>query len=377
VKTRDLPDKLYGFDTEEILESLFLPVRFHSSKATDLTDLKIRSDVFPLIEEFAKKLRQKLDHRPSNLYRLATGSFIPYRIMPECLRSKLMRARTKVRDLSLEGKIGLEEIRKKFLDVLCLKETNVSNNICFITHDIESEKGMKRALRLKKIEEKYDVKSTWFLLTEEYKLNGNDLKRLAENGEVASHGTRHDGRLLTLRKQIIVEELKRSKQKLEETIEKEIYGFRAPLLQYNDKLLQAVSEAGFKYDSSMPTWEPIHPLTMRQDGIELINPIKICGIIEMPVTFPQDYQMLHILKLTPKETVKRWLEMMNQMEKLMGISTILIHPDYEYANEENLQYYDDLLKHIIDTQTILTSFDKNHNIDDNKDTNVRIVKQII
>jgi len=310
----------------------------------NLTGLEMDPDVFPMIEEFAMKLRGKLDCKPSPLYRLATGGSISYKIVPERIRSKLMRTRMKAREVNLYGKIGLEEIRNKSLKNLGLRKTNPNGNICFLTHDIDSEKGLRKALRLKMIEEKYDIESTWFISTEEYILDKTIVKRLAENGEVASHGTKHDGKLLSLGEGKLVKELRKSKEKLEEITEKEIHGFRTPLLQYNGKLLEAIGESGFKYDSSVPAWEPMHPFTMKPDGIELINPITINGLLEIPVTLPQDHQMLHILGLTPKQTVKLWTEMIEYVYKMGGIPVILVHPDYELSNKENIEHYENLLR---------------------------------
>jgi hypothetical protein len=54
--------------------------------------------------------------------------------------------------------------------------------------------------------------------------------------------------------------------------------------------------------------------------------------------------MLHILKLTPKQTVGRWVQLMDEVASLGGASVLLIHPDYEFASNENLEHYDELLE---------------------------------
>jgi peptidoglycan/xylan/chitin deacetylase (PgdA/CDA1 family) len=318
----------------------------------NLNGLEMDPDVFPIIEEFAMKLHEKLDHRPSPLYRLMTWSPISYKIVPEIIRNKLMRTKMKTREVSLYGKTDLEETRKKFLENLGFNETNANRNICFLTHDIDSEKGLRKALRLKMIEEKYDIESTWFIPMEEYKLDKKIVRRLAENGEIASHGTKHDGKLLSLGEGKLVKELRKSKEKFEEITEKEIHGFRTPLLQYNGKLLEAIGESEFKYDSSVPAWEPMHPFTMKPDGIELINPITINGLLEIPVTLPQDHQMLHILGLTPKQIVKLWTTMIEYIYKMGGISVILVHPDYEFASEENIEHYKEIISALEDKEVI-------------------------
>lgn len=342
MKVTELTTELHGLNIQDVIESLSIPVQLHSGRNISLmTDI----DEIPynLMVEFASRLCDKLDHEPSKIYRLATGT-MSYRTVPPAIRSRLMRMKVTKTEIYLGNKIDLEMIRKRFLEALSIGES--SADICILTHDIDSEKGMKRALRFKEIEEKYDVESTWFIPVEEYKLDIHIVKRLAERGEVASHSTRHNGKLISSKIETIVKDLVKSKQKLEAIVEREIYGFRAPLLQYNMKLLKAVGEAGYKFDSSMPTWEPMHPITMKPDGIGLLNPIKVNGVLEVPVTLPQDHQMIHVLGFTPEQTVKRWIGLMTDIKKLGGISVLLIHPDYEFANGENLELYENLIKSI-------------------------------
>jgi hypothetical protein len=90
---------------------------------------------------------------------------------------------------------------------------------------------------------------------------------------------------------------------------------------------------------------------MKSDGIELINPITINRMLEMPVTLPQDHQMLHIVGLTPKQTVKQWIKIIGEIIKLGGISVLLIHPDYEFASKGNLEHYENLLQYVNDVHT--------------------------
>lgn len=341
---------MYEFNTKEILESLFLPIRIHNYKKIDISQLVLEEDTFNIMKEFTLQLSKKLNREQSRLYRLATENPFSYKIIPEKIRSKIMRMRVKGTKVSLYGKISIEETRRKFLTSLGLN-ININNNT-IISHDIDSEKGLKKALRFKKIEDKYNIESTWFIPTGGFNIDKKIVRILAENGEVASHGTRHDGKLLNLRRDLIAEELSKSKAKLEEIVEKEIHGFRTPLLQYNKKIVGAISDVGFAYDSSMPTWEPVHPSTMKADGIELINPFIINGICEIPVTLPQDHQMLHVLRLTTKQTVEQWLNLMGEISELGGINMLLIHPDYEFANEDNLEYYDNLLQSINGVQRI-------------------------
>ena len=53
---------------------------------------------------------------------------------------------------------------------------------------------------LKKIEEKYDVQSAWYVPSNRYKLNDDSIRQLSNHGEVGAHDTKHDGRLVHLSK---------------------------------------------------------------------------------------------------------------------------------------------------------------------------------
>jgi peptidoglycan/xylan/chitin deacetylase (PgdA/CDA1 family) len=272
---------------------------------------------------------------------------ISYKIMPSTVRNRILRIKAGNTSIDYIGKLNLEKIRLKFLEKIGYSiNGSEEKSICIITHDIESEKGLRKALRLKEIEEKYEIESTWFLLTEEYSLDKKIVKRLAEKGEIALHGDRHEAKFYSLKKDEIVERLKKSKEKLEEVVEKEVVGFRAPLLQYNKKILEAVSEAGFKYDSSAPAWEPLNPLTMKPDGIELLNPIKINRIMEIPITIIQDHQMLYILKFKTEQAIEQWIEKINEIGKLGGMSLLLVHPDHELASQQSIESYKKLLEKV-------------------------------
>jgi len=336
---------------KEILETLLIPLKLQNK---NIKNIKIPNDpqLLKLKEEFKEKLLEKLNKKPAKLFKIITSTPIPYTIIPRKIRDKLLRTKTEKQSTH---RLELEEIRQKILEKI-IRENNITTvdnrRICVITHDIDTEKGLKRALRLKKIEEKYEVESTWFIPTQQYKLGKKIVKRLSENSEIASHSTKHDGKLILLRKNKKVERLRQSKAELEEIIEREVVGFRTPLLQHNLEIIEAVKEAGYKYDSSTPTWEPLHPTTMKPNGIQLTNPLKINGIIEVPVTLPQDHQMLHILKLTPKQTIKQWIKLMKQIIKLRGISVFLIHPEYGFANREYLEDYQKLIKTMKEMKTI-------------------------
>ncbi|WP_300463393.1 XrtA system polysaccharide deacetylase [Desulfobacula sp.] len=67
--------------------------------------------------------------------------------------------------------------------------------------------------------------------------------------EVASHGSDHH-LCQDLSNQDLTNDLKRSKEILEQTIDNKIFGFRAPSFAINDTVLHSIHQAGYAYDSS-------------------------------------------------------------------------------------------------------------------------------
>ena len=172
-----------------------------------------------------------------------------------------------------------------------------------LTHDIDTEQGLSRASRVRKLEEKYGAESTWYIPTKHYPLNCETVRELANHGEVGVHGEKHKGNLVRLSRQKLFKQFSGAKNFLEKMLGSPIFGFRSPLLQHNSAILTELEKSGYVYDSSIPTWEPKHPQTMNSFGIGTVFPLTLHGLIEIPVSIVQDHQLLYILGLT---TRKHW-----------------------------------------------------------------------
>lgn len=108
-----------------------------------------------------------------------------------------------------------------------------------------SQKGVERILDLLK---KYDAKATFFS-TVVFAENSKDLiyNLLSEGHELASHTYYHS--------QFEVEDLKKSKERLEELFDTEVVGLRMPRMRPVDE--KDVAKAGYLYNSSInPTFLP-------------------------------------------------------------------------------------------------------------------------
>jgi len=328
----------------------------------DLIFLKV-----DIVKEYDKILDETLKAKPSTLYRLLTGLPVPYTLAPERLKDFLMRKRGGKENLTFCDKLPLDALR--FILVRAIEEIlgeklerkkwNGKKYAFILTHDVDTREGLRRAKMLKKIEHKYDVPSAWYVPSKRYKLDADAIRELANHGEVGAHDTKHDGKLNRLSRNALVERLREAKQILENIIGEKVEGFRAPLLQHNVKIIQALRDARYSYDTSIPTWEPKHPNTMNSHGIGTVYPLTLEGVTEISVTLPQDQQLLHVLDLSPKEVISEWMKMIDVIKEISGLCTVLVHPDYELADPENLGLYEELLNAIASDNEALVSLPTN------------------
>lgn len=139
---------------------------------------------------------------------------------------------------------------------------------CLLSNDVETTSIWHNTLRdetgykvltegmplLLDLYQKYNVKSTFFFTGYIAKLYPEIVKMIVPYGhEVGSHGLSHEKEngfdVMPLKKQ--KEHLKESKNILEDIIGDEIISFRAPALRVNDDTAIALSETGYKIDSSI------------------------------------------------------------------------------------------------------------------------------
>jgi peptidoglycan/xylan/chitin deacetylase (PgdA/CDA1 family) len=318
------------------------------------TDIKIENDVLALkldiVQEFKDILNKTLNPKQSKLHELVTGLPIPYGLSPKWLRNLLMKTDKNLENLALCDKLPIDALRFMLVDAietasgkqLEKKPLFAQNYVCLLTHDVETAKGLQRSRIIKKIEERYDARSAWFLPSNRYKLNSDAVRELANNGEIGAHDTKHDGKLVHLSKQKLLERLIAARQTLGGIAQQPVEGFRAPILQHNQMIIQALGEAGYLYDTSIPAWEPKHPYTMKPHGIGTVYPLKLGGLTEIPLTLPQDHQLLQVLGLKGEEVLKTWAVMASVIRDLGGVCMFLVHPEYELATEKP-ELYEELV----------------------------------
>jgi len=308
-----------------------------------------------LVSEYERLVSGGLEETPSRKFRLVTKSPFSYRAIPSFIRNRAFRAPDAVTELTEDKLSPVECLRTVFLASLVVSTGFAIPRIAFwrkgkshtlaITHDVETRLGLEEgAGRCADVESKLAVRSTWNIPSERYPLSSQLLISLASAGEVGAHDTKHDGRLIFESFENKVERVGRCKSRLESLCKKEVQGFRAPLLQHGRELLGALGKAGYMYDSSAPSWEPLSPTSLRPHGLGTVFPFFVSGVLEIPVSLPQDHQLIRVSGLTTSEAVEELFRVSRWIRGVGGACVLLVHPDYEFGQPENMEEYYRLLE---------------------------------
>jgi len=307
-----------------------------------------------VVKEYKRIVDQVLEAKSSALYRLLTSLPIRYDVAPKRIRDFVMRRKRDQRNLNYCDKLPLDALRFILVNAVerisgkrLPRKTWKGKNSCYIvTHDVDAQQGLARAGPIKKMEEKYDVESAWYVPTRHFSLDPTMIKDLANHGEVGVHGAQHSENLISMPNQKLYRLLYEAKQLLGKMSGSSVKGFRSPLLQHNSTILEQLKKADYSYDTSIPTWEPKHPQTMSPFGIGTVFPLVLNNLVEIPVSTVQDHQLLYVLGLTAKETLAEWFSFMTIIKEIGGCSVLLSHPEYGLFNPENISMYEDFLSYI-------------------------------
>ena len=197
---------------------------------------------------------------------------------------------------------------------------------------------------------KHNVKATFFILGSVAKDMPSLVYKIANFGhEIASHGMHHQF-LHLLPNKIVRQHINVSKDIIENSASKKIYGFRAPFFSINEKTLYIFDEimnAGYLYDSS------IYPI--RGHDLYGFFGAKISihkmnnGLIEMPLSVMRIMGLTFPVlgggyyRLYPYYFNKVVLESLNKKKNIPGI--IYLHP-YEIGGKYHKILNVDFLKNI-------------------------------
>jgi len=210
-----------------------------------------------------------------------------------------------------------------------------------ITHDVETQKGLRNIERICEIERRYGFRSSWNFVPERYSVDSRLLERLVNDGfEVGIHGLKHDGKLFNSKK-IFDERMKKIKKY---AIEWGAVGFRSPATHRNPDWMMNMP---FEYDSSFPDTDPYEP---QPGGCLSIFPFFIGNLVELPITLVQDHTLFEILG---HEGISIWKQKIDWIEKMNGMALVIVHPDYIRPDGDRgtesgypIEYYKELLQYV-------------------------------
>jgi peptidoglycan/xylan/chitin deacetylase (PgdA/CDA1 family) len=185
-----------------------------------------------------------------------------------------------------------------------------------LTHDVETEEGLRRMELLREPERQLGLRSSWNLVPQRYRTDPAVVQALKVDGcEVGVHGLRHDGRDLGSRRL-----LRRRLPAMRRAADRwGAVGFRSPATQRNWAWMP---DLGFEYDTSSTDTDPYEP---QPGGCCTVLPFFNRDLVELPITLPQDHTLFTILALPDGEL---WCDKARRIRELGGMALVLTHPDY-------------------------------------------------
>jgi hypothetical protein len=189
-----------------------------------------------------------------------------------------------------------------------------------LTHDVESEEGVRLALDVADLEQELGFRSS-FNVGAWYRLDPGVVRELTSRGfEIGVHGLRHDRSLFASRASF--EAQQPALRSLIESIG--AAGFRSPATH---RVFEWIGELPVEYDCSIPHSDPFEP---QPGGCCSIWPYFIGRVVELPYTLPQDHTLFTLLG---QRTPALWLEQATRIEKDYGLIECLSHPDPGYLGD--------------------------------------------
>jgi hypothetical protein len=209
-----------------------------------------------------------------------------------------------------------------------------------LTHDVETASGLAGAPNVAELELSRGFRSSFNLVPMDYEIPGSALSVLRERGfEIGVHGFSHDGMLFSkwsafMKRVPTINECARQWGAM---------GFRSPATYRNPEWFHML---GFEYDSSVFDSDPFEP---QPGGCASVFPFMIDGVVEVPITMPQDHTLFALLGHTDSDI---WLTKLARIRNARGMACILTHPDPTagyVGRPENAVLYGQLLDALKDS----------------------------
>ena len=211
---------------------------------------------------------------------------------------------------------------------------NTIRRVGMITSRYSFNSLMKSLRTIINILEDFDVKATLPITAITLRRNRDLIKELkSKKIEWAMHGFIHTDYNLLTNKELTDHIL--SGKKIFNDAGIRILGFRAPYLSINKKIYPILSENGFIYDSSTCYFvdiisSQIPDIKRILDYYKPITNWKISrynGIVEIPVSLPDDEILVDRLRCKREKIGKAWIKLSQNLMKNGGLPVIQLHPE--------------------------------------------------
>ena len=190
--------------------------------------------------------------------------------------------------------------------------------------------------------EEYNCNPTFFVPAVVVKRNLGFIKGLQARGcEIGVHGYQH----VDLRSYSPAESSAQLMRAVDvfKTVNLEVHGFRCPYLSSSDELLHALPKQVFKYSSNKAiAWShhtqvngsaPIMFATIEKFYRPLSSESSVSlpwmqdGLVEVPVSVPDDLQMYDGLNFSPDQVSAAWSILLKQTQQRGELFNLIFHPE--------------------------------------------------
>lgn len=203
-----------------------------------------------------------------------------------------------------------------------------------LTHDVESDAGLRFCSSLMDIVTAYGFKSSFQVVPEDrYQVPESLVDEIRNRGfEFNIHDLNHDGHLFEEREEF----LRRAKKINAYAKHFNARGFRAGAMYRNQDWLNALD---FSYDMSVPNVAHLEP---QRGGCCTVMPYFVGNLVELPLTATQDYSLFHILN---DYSIDLWKRQIDLIRGKNGLISFICHPDYLIGRRAR-RTFESLLAHL-------------------------------
>ena len=203
-----------------------------------------------------------------------------------------------------------------------------------LTHDVESEAGLKFCSSLMDIDAAYGFRSSFQVVPENrYQVPESFVDEIRVRGfEFNIHDLNHDGHLFQEKSEFLA----RARKINEYARRYGALGFRSGAMYRNLDWYEAFE---FSYDMSVPNVAHLEP---QRGGCCTVMPFFVGKILELPLTAAQDYSLFHVLNAY---SLDLWKEQIESIQRRYGLLSFITHPDYLIPRRARM-VYESLLEYL-------------------------------